>query len=403
MLKIASKIKEQAIFALFIALLLTGCSSGGGDSAPSPPPVQPLTYVGNQDLATITLANAPALLVSVLDGGNTATNLPTGVSVSTTSNAAAISNSLVTLLDYSMDSFIGDSSSGYNIPKGIDINQTTNCDTGYFTLVGAIDDSTGAGTVAVNYVGCMINGTTYNGGGTITFNYIDINTGNTSSTIYFALLTVNGPDLNGSMSGTMYLDEIFSGYTGSQYQYYTETLQLDIVASDNLLNKMFKFDGYTLTLNIDASSPGYSVNYAGYIYDSIYGGILIENNSALTFSSMLFLYPDGGGPLTMTGTNSRMQLTVESGKHVLLELDLDGDGTYEVIRYVLWSEIADFTNLVLADTDGDGMHDSWETQNGLDPTIDDAVDDPDGDGFSNLDEYQGGSDPQVQSSTPANP
>jgi len=46
------------------------------------------------------------------------------------------------------------------------------------------------------------------------------------------------------------------------------------------------------------------------------------------------------------------------------------------------------------DTDGDGMPDIWEEQNGLDPfNPDDASGDPDGDTLSNADEYRFGTDP----------
>jgi len=48
-----------------------------------------------------------------------------------------------------------------------------------------------------------------------------------------------------------------------------------------------------------------------------------------------------------------------------------------------------------ADSDGDGMPDSWEAAHGLDPFADDASGDPDGDGISNLDEYENGLNPQV--------
>ena len=48
-----------------------------------------------------------------------------------------------------------------------------------------------------------------------------------------------------------------------------------------------------------------------------------------------------------------------------------------------------------ADTDGDGMPDSWEIANGLNPNDpSDANTDLDGDGFTNLQEYLAGTDPQ---------
>src|SRR6185295_1172281 len=46
------------------------------------------------------------------------------------------------------------------------------------------------------------------------------------------------------------------------------------------------------------------------------------------------------------------------------------------------------------DSDGDGLPDEWEFQNGTDPQANDAGADPDHDGQSNLAEYIAGTDPQ---------
>jgi hypothetical protein len=53
----------------------------------------------------------------------------------------------------------------------------------------------------------------------------------------------------------------------------------------------------------------------------------------------------------------------------------------------------------LADSDGDGMHNSWETAFALNPNTDDTTGDPDNDGFNNLAEYQAGTNPTVADAT----
>ncbi|MCI0497529.1 MAG: transglutaminase domain-containing protein [Thermoplasmata archaeon] len=66
------------------------------------------------------------------------------------------------------------------------------------------------------------------------------------------------------------------------------------------------------------------------------------------------------------------------------EGDGDGDGLTNVEEYEAG------TNMSNNDTDGDGMDDGYEVDNGLDPLNDDADEDADGDGISNYDEYING-------------
>jgi hypothetical protein len=55
---------------------------------------------------------------------------------------------------------------------------------------------------------------------------------------------------------------------------------------------------------------------------------------------------------------------------------------------------------VAVDTDGDGLHDDWETKYGLDVAQNDADADKDGDGFTNAEEHAAGTDPSDKNSHP---
>ena len=75
--------------------------------------------------------------------------------------------------------------------------------------------------------------------------------------------------------------------------------------------------------------------------------------------------------------------------------DIDGDGTANTDD--AFPRDARYS----ADTDGDGMPDAWETENGLNPEdAGDADTDADGDGRSNADEFRAGGDPATDDVPP---
>jgi len=74
--------------------------------------------------------------------------------------------------------------------------------------------------------------------------------------------------------------------------------------------------------------------------------------------------------------------------------DADNDGLSDL------DEFQRGTDPNSADSDSDGIPDGWEVLHGLDPLTNDSSGDADNDGFSNLDEYNAGTDPQDASSMP---
>lgn len=71
--------------------------------------------------------------------------------------------------------------------------------------------------------------------------------------------------------------------------------------------------------------------------------------------------------------------------------DSDDDGLTDT-----YERLVSRTNPMNYDSDGDGVPDGWEEENGLNPNLwSDAYADPDGDGIPNLYEYHNGAQPQI--------
>ncbi|MEK7768759.1 MAG: choice-of-anchor Q domain-containing protein, partial [Pseudomonadota bacterium] len=145
----------------------------------------------------------------------------------------------------------------------------------------------------------------------------------------------------------------------------------------------------------------YTETITGRMFDSVHGYVDVTTVVPLVFSSINQLFP-GNGQLLFTGAASaRIRVTTLSAVLVKVELDLDGNSVYETAATLKWTDLGGPVGADLGDADADGMHNSWETANGLNlSNAADAALDKDNDGFTNLQEYLVGTDPSNAGSIP---
>lgn len=141
-------------------------------------------------------------------------------------------------------------------------------------------------------------------------------------------------------------------------------------------------------------------------------GTVLDDTGAPVGGAAVILQTNGGGPRFVDFTRTDGTYDVRGLPAATYDLQIghgtfcEGDPTYVSIYYpslvnpavrravdLASGQVFDWDAVMPVDFDGDEMGDTWERQNGLDPTVDDADLDPDGDGFTNLDEYRLGTDP----------
>lgn len=363
------------------ALVLAGCGSGGGGGG-----ARDLVYEGNTAATVITAANATRLLGSVVSSSALSGEIPTGVA---TAGDARLPGPvrLVRLLRGVSARLRTDAAGTPSPALALRINETEQCfptgstqPSGSVRYSGTLSDADGTGTVTITFNNCT-DGDTYLDGTVIW--RIDETALSSSEpilldmTFTFQRITLVSPEFNILLGGA--LREVV--------QDLEDTQTLDIVMRDRTTGRMQKTEGLVLVSAVESFPFAISEMVTGRLYDSIDGYVDIATPQKLMYEVIDDLYP-ASGQLLLTGAGgARLRATVAADAGVLIALDLDDDGVYEVEGSIPFEVIA-VAGSDPADADGDGLPDAWEAGFGLsDATYADASADADADGLTNYEEF----------------
>jgi hypothetical protein len=223
-------------------------------------------------------------------------------------------------------------------------------------------------------------------------------------------VSLTGPGINSDLTGTL-RKQVAATPNFMDASAATETVTLNAITQDKASGRMTRTQDLRI-VNVYSSmtSPTfYNQSIDGRVYDSVAGYVDVTTNTMpfkapwgpLYYSTSGQSFPDWGEIVLTGATGSRVRVTALAVDLAKIEVDADGNGVYENAARLQWSQLNSQLAADLADSDGDGMHNSWESANGLNPLDpSDANADLDGDGATNRSEYLAGSSPMTSGSTP---
>lgn len=405
--------RRLEVLACSLVLGLTACGGGGGGGSTSSssvggggtpfPPQTPLSYSGVSTAATVSATNSAGITANVMGTSNASVGgtVVAGVQAQAVSSAAPQptgASGLARRLAQAMrTSDMASPNSG--ALAGAAIDQTTACDSGSVHVTGTTA-ADGTGTVSVAYNSCRTGGDTLNGPASFKIDAVQ-NGIVTDGTLTITRITFTGPGINSDLTGSLRAQVNTSAQT--------MTLTENLITQDNVTGHQAKTENLVIVNTYDdvLQPTFFTESINGRVFDSTSGFVDVTTQTApftspwgpLYFATSAQSFPDWG-IIVLSGATSSVRVTSFGIDLAKLEIDSNGDGVVDNTARMRWSELGTPSGADLADSDGDGMHNSWETANGLNPSVNDAAGDADGDGYSNITEYLAGSNPATNGSIP---
>jgi K319L-like, PKD domain len=337
-------------FLASIALGLSACGGGGGGDA-SPP--SPVVYSGNLNAAVITRDSARELAAAAV-GSAAASVVVAGKKIrqrpASTPGAVALVPRLNRYLRDALRQVSATLSLRPNATPALAVNETDPCEvSGTVSFSGTLSDTTGTGTLSVNFASCTFKTGVLNGPATFRIDAVDLATGfPTATTTSFSALqvkTLTTVNVGGFLASVETQDVTASGSLQSQVTIATnhEVLSGNLVMRDNASGKLQKVENLMLAIDYDnvffPSFFNLSV-VAARVFDDVAGYVDSTTTAPWFFPTVDQIFPSSGGKLTLTGAqNAQITVTPASASSATLELDLDGDNVFDLSSTMPWTAI----------------------------------------------------------------
>lgn len=345
--------------AMVLTLMLTACGGGGGGGGGTSPSV---TYSGLLTQATLSVENAMQFSEFLI--GEDVFNLPqTNVDVTTLAPLDAVNIQLETLtkssrilaLSVSENSFSG------SYPGLI---------SGSVSYTATLSDDL-TGTIDFTYVN-FNDGDGYTYDGKISFQIFDFDL--VYEEFLSAELSTDRLELQGegehlTLSGTA---ELSSDISDPEFN--VDGIIMDFDGRDEITHKTFRLQDFRSVVSCETMtfpSQSCTEQIAGRIYLEDEGYVEINLDSPLEyhyFGRFNVDVPDAGGPINLNGAaNTREIIRPLSIIKVGIDIDTDGDGTYEESTSYDWSDLVGLVltfETIQGDQNFDVANDGLQTSDG---------------------------------------
>jgi hypothetical protein len=353
--------KKVSLYLACSALpfLVAGCGSSSNDSAPPPPAGTVQLTAGNVDVTARAAANAALGSASLADitPVSAASTKEVPVKVATV-KARSLQQVLLGLtrnvvFERAMAK-AAPVSGGLVRAQGV-ITETEACDAGG-TVVGVLDDRDNSNSVSsgdqlsVTFNQCRPNATDFvNGSISASFSVVQDSPGFASAiaTVTYTQLQATSTEGDFSINGSFSFSfSRLNNVDTAQFSIGVNGLTASVTDS-NYSDTVTLHAGYTVTATRDPSAlpPGSSIpgvgtlSVNGAISANSIGGTIVLSTPVAIRQFDIDAYPREGQLQVRGANNGMLVLTVLSTSTVRVQLDGNGDGTFEVPKDVAWVDL----------------------------------------------------------------